>query len=118
ALCRSAILCKRHVDPMRPINSYTTTMNPEVHGFAHSPYCIAVESALEALGVSFDRKEVSAADRSSVLRLTGGAYYEVPVLVHGGKVVFESGPESQDVGHYVDDAFGGGRLFPERLRGV
>ncbi|WP_193211363.1 glutathione S-transferase family protein [Luteolibacter marinus] len=93
-------------------------MNPEVHGFAHSPYCIAVESALEALGVSFDRKEVSAADRSSVLRLTGGAYYEVPVLVHGGKVVFESGPESQDVGHYVDDAFGGGRLFPERLRGV
>lgn len=94
------------------------TMNIEVHGFAHSPYCIAVESALTALDVPFDRREVPAADRSSVLRLTGGAYYEVPVLVRGGEVVFESGSDTQDVGHYIDDAFGGGRLFPDRLRGV
>lgn len=93
-------------------------MNPEVHGFAHSPFCIAIESALTSLGVPFESREVSAADRSAVLRLTAGAYYEVPVLVNGEDVVFESGAESQDVGHYIDQTFGAGRLFPDRLQGV
>lgn len=93
-------------------------MNVEVHGFAHSPFCIAIETALGSLEVPFERREVSVADRSSVLRLTGGACYEVPVLVHGERVVFESGGDSQDIARYIDRVFALGRLFPDRLWGV
>ena len=93
-------------------------MNVEVHGFAHSPFCIAIETVLESLEVPFERREVSVADRSSVLRLTGGACYEVPVLVHRDEVVFESGADSQDVARYIDSTFAMGSLFPERLKGI
>ncbi len=93
-------------------------MNVEVHGFAHSPFCIAIETVLGSLEVPFERREVSVADRSSVLRLTGGTCYEVPVLVHGDKVVFESGADSQDIAGYIDGTFASGRLFPDRLRGI
>ncbi len=93
-------------------------MQLQVHRLAHSPFCLAIEIALDSLGIDFERREVSAADRSELLRLTGGAYYEVPVLEHGDKVVFESGADSQDVARYIDSTFAMGSLFPERLKGV
>lgn len=99
-------------------HSVLFAMKLQVHRLAHSPYCIAVELALDSLGTAFERREVSAADRRDVLRLTGGAYYEVPVLVHGDKVIFESGADTQDVARYIDGTFAAGRLFPERLKGV
>ncbi|RYD78761.1 MAG: glutathione S-transferase family protein, partial [Verrucomicrobiaceae bacterium] len=61
---------------------------------------------------------VSNWDRSEILRLTKGAYYQVPVLVHGERVIFETGSATQDVAHYLDQQFAGGRLFPERLDGI
>lgn len=86
--------------------------------FAHSPFCIPITQILTAAGVDFTRREVSNADRSEILQLTNGAYYQVPVLIHDDRVVFESGPATQDVAHYVDQHFAGGRLFPERLAGL
>lgn len=86
--------------------------------FAHSPFCIPITQILTAAGVDFTRREVSNADRSEILQLTGGAYYQVPVLIHDGRIIFESGSATQDVAHYVDKHFAGGRLFPERLDGL
>jgi glutathione S-transferase len=93
-------------------------MKPEIYGFAHSPFVIAIETALNSLGVEFTSKQVPNWDRSELLRLTNGASYEVPVLVHDGRVIFESSADSQDIARYVDQTFAAGKLFPEHLDGV
>ncbi len=89
-----------------------------LHEFGHSPFCIAIAQALEALGTPFARVEVSTWDRTPIARLTGGQYYQVPVLVHGDQVVFERSGDSQDVARYVEARFGQGRLFPPGVAGV
>jgi glutathione S-transferase len=89
-----------------------------LYEIAHSPFCIAIARALEALGVPFARVEVPAWDRGELGRLTQGRYYQVPVLVHGEQVVCESGGDSQDVARYVEAQFGRGRLFPAFAAGT
>ena len=88
-----------------------------VHGFPHSPFCLAIESALRAFQVPFESKFVPPWDRSEILRLTHGHGYEVPVLEHDDRVIYESSGDSQDVAHYIDGEFGDERLFPNRLQG-
>lgn len=89
-----------------------------VYQFAHSPYCLPITRALEALGLPFAVRNVSNADRTEIIKLTGGAYYQVPVLVHGGQVIHESTADSLDVAHYVDAHFASGRLFPAEHEGL
>lgn len=89
-----------------------------LYEFAHSPFCISIARTLEALGVPFARVEVGNWDRSEISRLTEGQYYQVPVLVHGDKVVYESGGDSQDVAGYVEAQFGRRKLFPASAEGV
>lgn len=93
-------------------------MSVVVFQFAHSPYCIPITRALEALGVEFSTCEVSNADRREVIERTEGAYYQVPVLELNGQVIFESGPDSLDIARAVDRHFGGGRLFPACHEGL
>lgn len=88
-------------------------MSLRIYEMAHSPYCIPITRALAALGVPFERISVPNGDRSEVIRLTGGAYYQVPVLVHDEAIVFESSDQSLDVAHYVDRKFAKGKLFPQ-----
>jgi glutathione S-transferase len=95
-----------------------SAMSLKVLQFAHSPFCIPITAALRSCGVAFETQEVSNADRSEILRLTDGAYYQVPVLLHDDRVIYETGVSSQDVARYVDREFAGGRLFPERLDGL
>lgn len=90
----------------------------KIYEMAHSPYCIPITGALDALGVSFERVPVPNWDRSEVIRVTEGAYYQVPVLLHGDEVVYESGDASLDVARYVDRVFGEGRLFPAAFAGL
>jgi glutathione S-transferase len=40
------------------------------------------------------------------------------VLEHDGRIVFESAADSQDVAHYVDQTWAGGRFFPVALDGL
>jgi len=89
-----------------------------VYQFPHSPYCIPITRALEALEAPFEIKNISNADRREVIELTQGAYYQVPVLVHDGKVIIESSPSSTDIAHYVDSTFANGRLFPKEHEGL
>lgn len=93
-------------------------MSLTVYQFAHSPYCLPITRALEALDVQFATRNVSNADRREIIELTKGAYYQVPVLVHNGRVIFESSADSLDIAHYVDKNFGGGRLFPAEHEGL
>lgn len=84
----------------------------------HSPFCIPIRRILDAARVPYQSVAVPNHDRSELLRLTGGAYYEVPMLEHEGRVIFESGLDTQDLPRYVDNAFCGGRLFPTRHEGL
>lgn len=84
----------------------------------HSPYCLPIKRILEALRQPFAVEDVPNWDRRKVIELTAGAYYQVPVLVHEGRVVFESGPDTNDVARYLDHTFAGGRLFPAAVAGV
>ena len=90
-------------------------MSVVFYEMAHSPFCIPIAQLLIAAGVEFERREVPNWDRSEVIRLTGGAYYQVPLLVHDGQCIHERGAESQDVARHIDKTWIGGRLFPERL---
>lgn len=89
-----------------------------LYDLPHSPYCLAIKRALGALGVPFAIEDVPNWDRRKVIELTRGAYYQVPVLAHDGRVVFESGPDTNDVARYVDATFAGGRLFPAEHEGL
>lgn len=93
-------------------------MSVTVYQLEHSPYCIPITRALEALHVPFAVRNVANGTRREVIELTGGAYYQVPVLEHDGKVIHESGGNSTDIAHYVDRTFAGGKLFPKELEGL
>ena len=77
-------------------------MSVTVYQLEHSPYCIPITRALAALGVTFATRNVSNADRREVIEITGGSYYQVPVISHDGQVIFESSPSSLDVARFLD----------------
>lgn len=89
-------------------------MSVVLYSMPHSPYAIPVRQALIALGVDFELRDIPNWDRSEVIRVTNGAYYQVPVVVHAGTAIYESTGDSLDVARYVDAAWGRGRLFPEQ----
>jgi len=93
-------------------------MSVVIHQLEHSPYCIPITAVLRALGVKFRTVQVSPGDRTPLFRLTKSQYHQVPVLVDGRNVVFESGTDTCDVAHYVDRRWAGGRLFPAEQEGL
>lgn len=101
-----------------PRLGFVSPMPPTLYDLPHSPYCLPIKRILQALGVPFAVEDVPNWDRRKVIELTNGAYYQVPVLAHDGRVVFESRPDSNDVARYVDTTFAGGRLFPAALEGL
>jgi len=93
-------------------------MSLTIYQMDYSPFCIPITAALRACGVAFETREIPNYDRTELLRLTNGTYYQVPVLVHDGNVVTESTADSEDIAHYIDKHFTGGRLFPTHLDGL
>lgn len=84
----------------------------------HSPYCIPIVRMLEACSVPFQRREIPNWDRREIGRLTDGSYYQVPVLLDAGKVVYDRPEDPYRVARHVDAHHCGGRFFPEDWRGV
>ena len=84
----------------------------------HSPYCIPITRALEAFTIPFDRVHVPNWDRRTIMELTDGAYYQVPVLAHDEALIYETSDRSLDVARYVDKYFGSGQLFPSTTAGI
>lgn len=95
-----------------------STMPIQVYQLEHSPYCIPITRVLGALGLPFEVCNVSNGDRREIIELTNGAYYQVPLLVDNGNVVFESSSSSIDVARYLDRKFAAGRLFPAEWEGL
>lgn len=84
----------------------------------HSPFCLPIKRILEALKVPFTVEDVPNWDRRKVIEASGGAYYGVPMLMDGGRAIYETGGDSQDIASYVDQNFAGGKLFPKELEGL
>ncbi len=96
-------------------------MSLAVYQILHSPYCLPIIRALDALRVAHKAVNISNADRGPIIRLTQGAYYQVPVLDHDGKLVFDGSEHETDglgVARYLDRTWGNGRLFPTELEGL
>lgn len=93
-------------------------MSIQLYDLPHSPFCIPIRRILETAAVPYERVDVPNWDRRKVIEVTAGRYYQVPVLVHDGRVVFESSPDSQDVARYVDEQFCGKALFPTGHEGL
>jgi len=93
-------------------------MSLTIYQMDYSPFCIPITAALQACGAEFETREIPNWDRSELLRLTNGAYYQVPLLVHDGQTISESSGDSEDIARYIDQHFAGGRLFPARLDGL
>lgn len=89
-----------------------------VYELPHSPYCIPITRALRAAGIEFETVTVPNWDRRILIDLTGGRYYQVPVLVDGDQIIFETDPQSQNVPRYVDKRFCRGQLFPKAFAGL
>jgi len=104
--------------PLQRQRQNSARMNLTIHQLEYSPFCIPITQALTASGVAFDTKEVPNWDRTELLQLTNGEYYQVPVLVHDGRVIIESSGESEDIARYIDVTFAQGRLFPPPLDGL
>src|SRR5688572_15220081 len=96
----------------------TSCMSLTLYEMPHSPFCIPIVRMLDAVGMRFDRVNVPNWDRRAVIERTEGRYYQVPVLEHDGRVIFESGGDTQDVARYVDRTFCGSRLFPAEHEGL
>ena len=93
------------------------TSRLKIYQFAQSPFCIAVTQAVRSAGIEPELVDVSNGDRSAIVRLTSGAYYQVPVVADGERLVYESRSDSQDIAAYLDEHYLNGRLFPARTRG-
>lgn len=92
-------------------------MKLSVYQLEHSPFCIPITQALTALGVPHRPINVSNADRSKIIKLTNGKYYQVPLLKDGSRLVYETNGGSQDIARYIDQKYAKGRLFPKPLEG-
>ena len=84
----------------------------------HSPFCLPIKRALEALKVPFAVEDVPNWDRRKIIEASGGAYYGVPMLVQDGRPIYESGADTQDIASYLDKTFAGGKLFPAEFEGL
>ncbi|MCB1231739.1 MAG: glutathione S-transferase [Verrucomicrobiae bacterium] len=89
-----------------------------LHELAHSPYCLPVKRILEAWSVPFETRQISAWDRRSLINLTSGAYYQVPVLEYGDRIVHETAADPLAVAHFLDREFCEGGLFPQECVGI
>ena len=89
----------------------------KIYQYNRSPFCIAVIQAARAGGIEPELIDVSPTDRSPIILKTNGAYYQVPLLEDGDRLIYETGPDSQDIAEYLDVHHLGGRLFPAATRG-
>lgn len=89
----------------------------EIIQFPWSNFCAVQRRILGFTGEKFKITNIPNGDRTLVWKVTKGAYYHVPVLRDGKKVIFETGDDTQDVARYLDRKFSLG-LFPKHLAGL
>lgn len=89
-----------------------------LYDLKHSPYCAAIRQVLRALDLPWETVWVDNWDRSPVIKVTKGAYYQVPVLVDGETVVYPGSRVAKDVPYFLNDRYANGRLLPKETLGL
>ena len=85
-----------------------------------SPYCIPVELMLRHSGLAYEVVNLPVGDPSEVIRLTEGAYYQVPVLedLQTRQKIFERSAEGDEVARHIAEAAPLLKLFPAEVAGL
>lgn len=89
-----------------------------LYDMEHSPYCVAIRQVLRALGLPWETVWVDNWNRAPVIEVTGGAYYQIPVLVDGDAVVYPGSKVARDISYFLNDRYAGGRLLPKETLGL
>jgi ubiquinone/menaquinone biosynthesis C-methylase UbiE/glutathione S-transferase len=97
----------------------STTARLRLYQYAYSPFCIPIELALRHSGVPFEVVDLPVCDPRAVIELTQGECYQVPVLedLFNRKVIWDKGPEENDVARYVVEVSPLMNLFPIEAAG-
>jgi hypothetical protein len=97
----------------------STTARLRLYQYAYSPYCIPIEMALRHSGVPYETVDLPVCDPRAVLELTQGECYHVPVIedLFNRKVIWDKGPEENDVARYVVEVSPLMNLFPIEVAG-
>lgn len=93
-------------------------MSLTIYQLEHSPYCIPITAALDAAGARYRTVNLPDFSRRAIIRLSKGAFYQVPFLVDGKRQVCDGRHEEFNVARHVDRHYAGGRLFPKDLEGA
>lgn len=80
-------------------------------------FCLVQKKILNYANVKFKTRTIPSYDRSYIWKITKNRYYQVPVLVDGKNVIFETDEDSQIIAKYLDTKFNLG-LFPRKFAGV
>lgn len=90
-------------------------MSLVIYQMPHSPYCIPLTRAMDALGKPYEVVNIAPHTREEVVTASDGRFYQVPFLQYEGTGVGESTADSIDVPRFVDKTFAEGRLFPPAI---
>jgi glutathione S-transferase len=87
---------------------------------AQSPYCIPIELVLRHSGIPYETVDLPYADPTAVIKLTKGAYYQVPVIedLFNHQVVYDKGPAGDDVPRFLNAMAPLMNLFPDTASGL
>ncbi len=97
----------------------STPARLRLYQYAYSPYCIPIELALRHSGVPYEVVDLPVADPRAVIELTQGECYQVPVIedLFNHKIVWDQGPEGEEVARYVNEIAPLMNLFPIEVAG-
>lgn len=82
-----------------------------------SPFCIGIRRILEAYNIPHEVINLAYNDRRPIVDKSGGAYYRVPLIEDGERVVWDKTEYGQEVARYIDEKHRLG-LFPSHLEGL
>jgi len=91
-----------------------------LYQYAYSPYCIPIELALRHSGIQYEVVNLPVGDPSTVIKLTKGEYYQVPVIedLFNHELVFDKSPTGDDVPKFIAALSPLMNLFPEAVSGL
>jgi glutathione S-transferase len=91
-----------------------------LYQYAYSPYCIPVNLVLQHSGISFEVVNLPVSDPSTVIKLTKGDYYQVPVIedLFSHQIVFDKSPAGDDVPRFIAQLAPLMNLFPDTAAGL
>ena len=96
-----------------------TAARLRLYQYPYSPFCISIELLLRHARIPFEVADLPPYDPREVIRLTQGAYYQVPVLedLQTRQVIYERNASGDDVPRYISELAPLLHLFPAEREG-